>query len=210
MSILYIRDEDGNFKPIPAIKGEPGEHGSNGITPHIGDNGNWWIGETDTGVKAGGSSEASDIIYVTIDPDTGKASMTSHEIMEAVGNGKTVMYKQYGYLCALNLYIEESIGDPVIYAYCVLSDAYMTDGVMTNMGFFALIIDKDGNVTNGPDEQIVCVPYAGTFEDIGKVLSVTAAGVMEWVDPATLPGGSGGATVEDVLAALPTWTGGSY
>lgn len=28
--------------------------GLNGITPHIGDNGNWWIGTTDTGVHAQG------------------------------------------------------------------------------------------------------------------------------------------------------------
>jgi hypothetical protein len=26
--------------------------GSDGLTPHIGDNGNWYIGDTDTGVKA--------------------------------------------------------------------------------------------------------------------------------------------------------------
>lgn len=31
-----------------------GEDGQPGTTPHIGDNGNWWIGETDTGVSAGG------------------------------------------------------------------------------------------------------------------------------------------------------------
>ena len=29
--------------------------GSNGKTPFIGENGNWWIGETDTGVKAAGT-----------------------------------------------------------------------------------------------------------------------------------------------------------
>lgn len=29
--------------------------GDDGITPHIGSNGNWWIGNTDTGVSAGGS-----------------------------------------------------------------------------------------------------------------------------------------------------------
>lgn len=32
--------------------GEKGDKGDNGLTPHIGENGNWWIGETDTGVKA--------------------------------------------------------------------------------------------------------------------------------------------------------------
>ena len=32
--------------------GAPGKDGADGVTPHIGDNGNWYIGETDTGVKA--------------------------------------------------------------------------------------------------------------------------------------------------------------
>ncbi len=32
--------------------GVQGEKGENGLTPYIGENGNWWIGETDTGVAA--------------------------------------------------------------------------------------------------------------------------------------------------------------
>ncbi|MBQ8177566.1 MAG: InlB B-repeat-containing protein [Clostridia bacterium] len=36
------------------VNGEDGANGLDGITPHIGENGNWWIGETDTGVKAQG------------------------------------------------------------------------------------------------------------------------------------------------------------
>lgn len=32
----------------------PGEPGENGITPHIGLNGNWFIGETDTGMPSRG------------------------------------------------------------------------------------------------------------------------------------------------------------
>lgn len=31
-----------------------GEKGDDGISPHIGNNGNWWIGTTDTGIKAQG------------------------------------------------------------------------------------------------------------------------------------------------------------
>lgn len=34
--------------------GKDGQNGVDGITPHIGDNDNWWIGNTDTGVKAKG------------------------------------------------------------------------------------------------------------------------------------------------------------
>lgn len=44
---------------LASLKGEPGEKGedgTDGITPHIGANGNWWIGETDTGIKAAGTN----------------------------------------------------------------------------------------------------------------------------------------------------------
>ncbi len=34
--------------------GQKGEPGKDGLTPFIGDNGNWWIGVLDTGVKAAG------------------------------------------------------------------------------------------------------------------------------------------------------------
>lgn len=32
--------------------GKDGENGKDGLTPFIGENGNWWIGDTDTGIKA--------------------------------------------------------------------------------------------------------------------------------------------------------------
>ncbi len=38
-------------------QGETGAAGADGLTPYIGENGNWWIGDTDTGVNAGGSSD---------------------------------------------------------------------------------------------------------------------------------------------------------
>lgn len=38
--------------------GEDGEDGKDGLTPYIGSNGNWWIGTTDTGIKAAGANGA--------------------------------------------------------------------------------------------------------------------------------------------------------
>lgn len=38
------------------IKGQDGVSGANGITPHIGDNGNWFIGETDTNKPSQGTN----------------------------------------------------------------------------------------------------------------------------------------------------------
>ena len=37
------------------INGQDGRDGADGNTPFIGENGNWWIGETDTGIKAAGT-----------------------------------------------------------------------------------------------------------------------------------------------------------
>ena len=36
--------------------GQPGKNGTDGITPHIGDNGNWYIGDTDTGRPSRGEA----------------------------------------------------------------------------------------------------------------------------------------------------------
>lgn len=41
------------------IKGADGKDGANGITPHIGDNGNWYIGSTDTGKPSRGDTGAT-------------------------------------------------------------------------------------------------------------------------------------------------------
>ena len=38
----------------PGEDGTPGKDGANGITPHIGENGNWYIGNTDTGKPSRG------------------------------------------------------------------------------------------------------------------------------------------------------------
>lgn len=43
---------------IKGDKGDKGDPGEDGDTPYIGDNGNWWIGGVDTGIKAEGSDGA--------------------------------------------------------------------------------------------------------------------------------------------------------
>lgn len=42
-------------------KGETGATGANGNTPFIGTNGNWWIGEIDTGVSASGAQDLTEV-----------------------------------------------------------------------------------------------------------------------------------------------------
>ena len=55
--------------------GPQGLKGTDGITPTIGDNGNWYLGDTDTGVSAGGGT-ADAVLYTAqtlTDPQQGQA-----------------------------------------------------------------------------------------------------------------------------------------
>ena len=82
----------------PDLKGEKGDaftyddfteeqltklKGDSGLTPHIGENGNWWIGETDTGVNAGGYTPEKGTDYWT---DADKAEIKSY-VDEAILGG---------------------------------------------------------------------------------------------------------------------------
>jgi|GEM_PF-3297659 len=60
--------EDGSQGAIGSQgpSGNPGQPGEDGSTPYIGLNGNWWIGDTDSGVSASGST-ASEIPLPNID-----------------------------------------------------------------------------------------------------------------------------------------------
>ncbi len=58
---LYVQSaEDNGETPLTyedwlaSIRGTDGSDGKDGLTPYIGENGNWWIGSNDTGVKASG------------------------------------------------------------------------------------------------------------------------------------------------------------
>ena len=49
-----INDALAQAKKSGAFDGAPGKPGNDGVTPHIGSNGNWYIGTTDTGIMAQG------------------------------------------------------------------------------------------------------------------------------------------------------------
>lgn len=62
--IQYSRDGGMTWTNLIAVAdlkgtdGKPGAAGADGITPHIGDNGNWYIGSTDTGKPSRGATGA--------------------------------------------------------------------------------------------------------------------------------------------------------
>lgn len=54
-------------------QGAQGPQGEPGATPYIGSNGNWWIGDTDTGVSAGGSGGSSSVYILAEGEDVSNA-----------------------------------------------------------------------------------------------------------------------------------------
>lgn len=53
-----IIDYEGEITEVEFFKYLEGKDGSDGLTPFIGENGNWWIGDLDTGVPAAGKDGA--------------------------------------------------------------------------------------------------------------------------------------------------------
>lgn len=69
--------------------------GKDGTTPHIGANGNWYIGDTDTGVSARGVNSVFVVTVVTgPDPDSLSADKTFAEIKSAYSSGSMVVVQQ--------------------------------------------------------------------------------------------------------------------
>ena len=58
-TITYSDGTTSTFTVTNGENGSQGNPGDNGLTPFIGENGNWWIGETDTGIKALGTDGIS-------------------------------------------------------------------------------------------------------------------------------------------------------
>ena len=84
---------DGSGSASIAYKGTL--KGNDGTTPHIGENGNWYIGDTDTGVSAGGASRIFNVTVVTgTGPDSLSADKTFAEIKSAYTAENTVVVRQ--------------------------------------------------------------------------------------------------------------------
>lgn len=125
-------------------KGEKGDKGDPGVSPTIGENGNWFVGDTDTGQSSGGTSEIPTFdLY-----EMGLPALLPNEeysvedvdcttLMEALGKGFVRLEARYGteaeywgvshavsgtyfadynaYLCAINgATYDDSREDPVV------------------------------------------------------------------------------------------------
>lgn len=188
--------------------------GTDGTTPHIGDNGNWYIGETDTGVSAGGASYIFKVEVVTgPDPDGLSADKTFAEIRSAYASGSMVVVRQSTVLYYLtymsDVKAEFTYTDETY--YYVLSCANY--GAPSEVDIWQLNRTKRLNYdTKYRDIGLKTVPVAikelqdgsaptVTDADAGKYLHVNAATKeLEWVGLSFTDDGEGNISVDGATA----------
>lgn len=95
--------------------GGGGTPGADGQTPYIGENGNWFIGDTDTGVNAGGSGGGSADEIVRSD-DIGNG--VAYHLMRKDGAG--AIASPYGYSGTLEVWSSGKM--TLSFTYEILSD----------------------------------------------------------------------------------------
>ncbi len=88
MSSDLFQKVNGNWEKLANIRGEAGEEG---ITPHIGENGNWWVGEEDTGYKAVGEDGTSSTI--SVNEDNGHLVIDGEDTGYALGITQQGLYE---------------------------------------------------------------------------------------------------------------------
>lgn len=135
------------------IEGGAGTQGENGITPHIGDNGNWYIGEEDTGVTATGKDgqDGRSITSITTDKNNNVLVTFSDGITENIGelsvDSGVAIYSDYSTLPA-------TISENAI-VYC--KNDYSDGSTIYSKGFYfadldtstyALISNGSGSVSS--------------------------------------------------------------
>ena len=131
-------------------------------------------------------------LIVTVNPDDPtKATHSASEIYEAYQSGKTVQFNDGRQLYPLVMFNS-------------ISAVFASGGFMNVVSFVTIVItDNSEIITLGP----AFVPTLTAAAEVGQTIvvkSVDGDGYpTEW-KAASIP------TVDDILAALPTWEGGSY
>ena len=133
-------------------------------------------------------------LIVTFNPaDSTKATHSSSEIYEAFQSGKTVQFYANGNLYQLGLSdVEQAI--------------FLFGGLIDSVGFVTMIINNNSEIAILGPAFVPTLPATATIE-VGQTIvvkSVDESGYpTEW-EAVGIP------TVDDILAALPAWEGGSY
>lgn len=141
-----------------------------------------------------GGSASGDSLIVTYNPDDPtKATHSSSEIYEAFQSGKTARF----YADGISFQLAVSNPEDAIFTFGGISE-------LKTVSFMTILInERSETMAIGP----AFVPTIPATAAVGQTIKVSAVNEngqpTEW-EAVDIP------TVDDILAALPTWEGGSY
>lgn len=174
--------------------GANGKDGANGITPHIGTNGNWWIGDTDTGVKAEGTGGGiAELPIATADTLGGikvgeGLEITDEGVLSAIGGGSAVgssyteselLNSQAGYTLTANTSVsinqDITLSQPITDFDEIVFAVALTDksGTFSNCNWLKLLTsnvvynNSDSMVWDGSRFSLCTLPTSGVPEVCG-------------------------------------------
>lgn len=124
---IYVKTDTGyafvtDMSGATGIQGPRGLQGIPGETPHIGENGNWWVGNIDTGVSASVAvTPEFDLVMLGLEavPTDGtvvQLEMDTTDIREALGKG------------AIKVRVSITDEGVVSYGTAIMNNIYLSDG----------------------------------------------------------------------------------
>ena len=136
--VLTWTASKGDMPAVPSanVKGDTGPAGADGISPHIGANGNWFIGETDTGVSASGGASETLIADIALAEDVTQYDFPITEDIFAV------LKKAREIICECNFKLPFTDGGTGFGAVSI--------GFAKNWGMWATFV-----------KDVKCLPYNG-------------------------------------------------
>lgn len=185
MSSLKIKDpKTGKWEEVPYFQGEPG---TDGITPHIGPNGNWFIGDTDTGMPSRGA-----------DGDPGQDGYTPQ---------KGVDYFTEADRAAMVAAVIESLGGNPVFGYVDENNNIIVSGNLADGTYTVKYEQEDGSTVDigqlvlGEDEPDLPDEPVQTYTNQIQISTDADGnpfnGGQGWKTGARLSASSGGETEAD-------------
>lgn len=162
-------------------------HGKDGLTPYIGENGNWWIGETDTGVKAAGQDGADGANGAAI--FIAQYDVTTNAEIYAAYKAGMLVFAQDGsdaflfpacMITATNANFICYTGPRAFKMVCT-NDEWSTDGItLENAGNRVTVIDENSTDSKYPTAKAVQTALQAVEKNL--VCSVNSISVTEATD----------------------------
>ena len=162
-----------NIIPLSDLEGADGLNGQNGLTPYIGENGNWFIGGTDTGVFAGGSQE--DLVQYKVTFDDGCGNVVETEVdakqpVEKPEDPKKTGFIFIGWYCDD---VEWNFNANVVLKDITLEAKWVKSSIMPSVGISYIYADKT-NVYFELDKDDVSKIEAITLYKGGRLIETLA------------------------------------